>query len=256
MPPKRRNESNSDPKAVTPAQPKTRRGQKKAQSESNQLDIPSQHPSVEPDLQAPEKTRPRPKPRGRPRGTAAPTGTPLEGTPQALTDIDVDESTRTSLEDAADEPPAKRSRNDVNVGIPEPIKEKSVRGQRPTKVLPSREPLPDRTGRNVHPVKPKATRRTPQEVAADREAQIRELQNRIRVAEEAKELLAQMHVNEERDDEQMLVDNPQRLSAAIRKRGRDLEDSEGENFDFDGVEKDAYSDDEVVKPVKRKTVSW
>lgn len=249
MPLKRRNESDSDPKDVTPAQPKTRRGQKKAQLDGNHVNIPSQHPPVETDLQKPEKPRPRPKPRGRPRGTVTPAGTPQEETSQTPTDINIDQ-------EAANEPPPKRSKNNVNVDITEPIKGKSARGQRPTKVVPPREPLPDRTGRNVHPVKPKATRRTAQEVAADREAQIRELQDRIRVAEEAKELLAQMHVNEEHDDEQMLVDNPQRLSAAIRKRGRDLEDSEGEDFDFDSVEKGSYSDDEVVEPVKRKTVSY
>jgi hypothetical protein len=66
-----------------------------------------------------------------------------------------------------------------------------------------------------------------------------------------------MNVNEELDDEQMFVKNPQRLSAAVRKQGRDvLEDSKGERFDFDAIEKASYSDGEVIEPVREKAVSF
>lgn len=244
--------SNADPEPIIP--PRARRGQKKAQPDSDQLDVPSQHPPVEPDIHGPEK----PRPRGRPRGAPIPASAPLENVPSMPTAADTHGSgrkTRPHLQEPDDAPPSKRKKGEVVDSNPSPAKQKPSRQRLPKVMLP-REPLPDRTGRNVHPVKPKATRRTAQEVAADREAHIRELEEKIRVAEEAKELLAQMNVNEELDDERMLVDNPQRLSAAIRKRGRELlEDSEAEDFDFDAAEKGSYSDDEAVEPVKRKTVS-
>jgi hypothetical protein len=73
----------------------------------------------------------------------------------------------------------------------------------------------------------------------------------------AKELLAQMNVNEDLQDEEMLTENPQRLSAAIRKRGRQyLEDDEdGEEFDFTAVDQESCSDDTGEEPVKAKVVS-
>jgi hypothetical protein len=66
-----------------------------------------------------------------------------------------------------------------------------------------------------------------------------------------------MNINEDLQDEAMLTKNPQQLSAAIRKCGRQyLEDDEdGELFDFAAVKKESYSDDMGPKPVKVKMVS-
>ncbi|KAF8235537.1 hypothetical protein L208DRAFT_1256719 [Tricholoma matsutake] len=89
--------------------------------------------------------------------------------------------------------------------------------KKPNEVAAVRDPLPNRPGQNVHPATPKQTRRTAQEVAAEREAQKQAIEEKIREGERAKELLAQMNVNEGLEDKQMLTENPQQLSAAIRK---------------------------------------
>jgi len=71
-----------------------------------------------------------------------------------------------------------------------------------------------------------------------------------------------MNINEDLNNEKLLTENPQCLSAAIRKRGRaclDDSDDEGEEFNFDTVEDGVYSDDLRVEPepakAKGKTVS-
>ena len=124
-----------------------------------------------------------------------------------------------------------------------------------TAVVNHRDPLPDRPGRNVHPAKvtkPTTTRRTSQEVAAEREAKKRAMEEKIQEGEKAKEFLVLMNINEDIDDDKLLTENPQRLSAAIRKRGRDTDD-EGEVFDFDAVENAVYSDKSAsVEPAKVK----
>jgi hypothetical protein len=139
-------------------------------------------------------------------------------------------------------------------------KGKALRGHKQTGVVNPRNPLPDCPGRNVHPAKPTTTRRTSQEVAAEREAKKRAMEERIREGEKAKEFLALMNINEDLNDEELLTENPQCLSAAIRKCGRaclDDSDDEGEEFNFDAVEDGVYSDDLTVEPakVKGKTVS-
>ena len=114
-----------------------------------------------------------------------------------------------------------------------------------------RDPLPDRPGRNIHPVKLPPTRRTSQEVAAEHDAKKRAIEEKIREGERAKDLLAQLNVNEELYDEE-LYDNPQRLSTALHKRGACLDDSdgEGEKFDFGATEDD--SDSDVLSVVSAK----
>ena len=79
----------------------------------------------------------------------------------------------------------------------------------------------------------------------------------MRGGERAKELLAQMKVNEELDDEQMLTKNGQWLSAAICKQERKcLEESEGgEDFNFTTVDQESYSDDLSNEPEMGKGVS-
>ena len=61
----------------------------------------------------------------------------------------------------------------------------------------------------------------------------------------AKELLAQMNINEDLQDEAMLTENPQWLSAAIHKCGRQYieDDEDGELFDFTAVKQESYSND-------------
>jgi hypothetical protein len=86
---------------------------------------------------------------------------------------------------------------------------------------------------------PKRRRRSKEEVAADKEkigankeAKRRAAEDLIRKAEDTKAFLAQMNVDEERADAQMVKENSHRLSAVKRKRGgRQVEESEGESFD-------------------------
>jgi hypothetical protein len=139
-----------------------------------------------------------------------------------------------------------------------------------TAVVNPRDPLPDCPGQNVHPAKPAATRCTPQEVAAKHEAKKQATEEKKQVMEEkihkgekAAETLVLMNINEDHDNEELLTENPQRLSAAIRKQGREHHgdgdtDDDGEDFDFDAVEDGVYSDESSVGPTKSKgkTVSY
>jgi hypothetical protein len=118
-----------------------------------------------------------------------------------------------------------------------------------------RDPLPDCPGRNVHPAKPTTTHRTSQEVAAEHEAKKQAMEEKIREGEKAKEFLALMNINEDLNNEELLTENPQCLSAAICKHGRaclDDSDDEGEEFNFDAVKDGVYSDDLMVEPAKVK----
>jgi hypothetical protein len=122
--------------------------------------------------------------------------------------------------------------------------------------LASRDPLPDRPGRNVHPVPTKPKRRTSQEVEAEREAKRKALEARIRELEDAKRLLAQMNAAEDVEDEEMDEENPQRLSAAVRKRGyTEVASNSGDEggFDFEGVNAMPDSSDNE-QPVKGRAV--
>ena len=149
---------------------------------------------------------------------------------------------------------------DVTNETPEPpTKAKTPRRPNQSGIVAPRDPLPDRPGRNIHPAGLVATCRTLQEVAAQRSAKRQAAKETVREGERAKELLAQMNVDEERHDEQMLTDNLQHLSAALRrKQGREClskDSSNGKEFDLDAVEGDSDSDDTTVEPVKGKAVS-
>ncbi|KAI0298193.1 hypothetical protein BC826DRAFT_907194 [Russula brevipes] len=149
----------------------------------------------------------------------------------------------------------KRSKKDTN-SVPE--KRKTSRSQKSHNIVTPRDPLPDRPGRNVHPAGQKTTRRTPQEVAAACEAQKQAIEEKIREGERAKALLAQMNANEDLQDELMLTENPQRLSIATRKRGRECpaENESGEEFSFAEVDQGSSSEDtsDSEKPTKGKAV--
>jgi len=72
-----------------------------------------------------------------------------------------------------------------------------------------------------------------------------------------KEFLVQLNINEEHYDQEVLHDNPQHLSSALRKGGGeyvDDGDGDGEEFDFHTVEAEADSDSGAlsVRPVKEK----
>ena len=75
------------------------------------------------------------------------------------------------------------------------------------------------------------------------------MEARIVEAEKARQLLAEMNASEDIQDNQMEEDNPQRISAAVRKHTHaELEnDSVSESFNFEDVEKMDYSDDESVE---------
>lgn len=150
------------------------------------------------------------------------------------------------------QPVAKRSKA-ANAGIPKvPRRQrKAVDTQRVAD--PPRDPLPDRTGRNVHPCPKKATRRSHQEVEAEREAKAKAIEEKIQRLEEAKRLLAEINASEDIENDAM-DQNPQRLSTVNQKRKHTDSDDDGEVFDFKDVDRmiDTSEDDE---PVKQKIVS-
>jgi hypothetical protein len=192
--------------------------------------------------------------RGRPRAAIEPTSN-SENNSADKHNEDPGEATR----DGKDGPPAKRTKVSSSKPTETPIKATHMKANKGrTRKQPrehvARDPLPDRRGRNIHPAAGQlTTRRTSQEVTADRESQRRALEEKIRQGEKAKELFALMSIAEEQFDEEMLTRNPQRLSAAILKHGRDCleEDSEvGEVFNFEEVDNGttSESDDSVVQP--------
>lgn len=132
------------------------------------------------------------------------------------------------------------------------------------KSIAIREPLPDREGRNVHPGAAKelqkATRRNSQGVEAERIAKREAALQKIREAEIAKHLLAQMDVEEENADQNLRAIAERRLSVALRKRARsEVEDSESEGESFEKIDSDEDSGDDASDkgqpPAKRKAVS-
>ena len=66
-----------------------------------------------------------------------------------------------------------------------------------------------------------------------------------------------MNINKEIQGEEVLVENRQRLSAAVCNHGRQYNgaDEDGEDFDFEAVEQELCSDDICKEPVKAKAVS-
>jgi hypothetical protein len=121
----------------------------------------------------------------------------------------------------------------------------------------SRDPLPDRPGRNVHPAGKLPKRRTPQEVAAERDAKARAIEQKIRELEDAKRQLAEMNASEDMYDDEMDKGNPQRLSAATRKCAYDeleANSDDGEAFDFSEVD-DMLGSSDAEEPLEEKIVS-
>jgi len=122
-------------------------------------------------------------------------------------------------------------------------------------IVPPRDPLPDCTGRNVHPVPKKATWRSHQEVEAEREAKAKAIEEQIRKLEMAKHLLAEANAVEDIENDAM-DQNPQRLSTVIQKHKHvDIvgDSDDGEVFDFKDVDEMIDSSEDEA-PVKKKAV--
>ena len=248
--------------------PMTRQGQTEVEVEQESGDPNSDLPN--PDSLEQQK----PKAKGRPRARRV-NATALARDSQSLTN-DTDtfspqaantntrkrgreaEATVNGPDDNINNPAPKKAKCKVDNASQPSGKAKPMRRQKQTAVVNPRDPLPDRPGRNIHPAKvakPTTIRRTSQEVAAECEAKKRAMEEKIQEGEKAKEFLAWMNTNEDLDNDELLTENPQRLSAAIRKRGREYpgdtdEGSGGEEFDFDEVENAVYSDELSVGPVK------
>ncbi|KAF8163816.1 hypothetical protein B0H34DRAFT_795465 [Crassisporium funariophilum] len=158
--------------------------------------------------------------------------------------------------DVEDAPPAKRGKKVNDTTAADDL-------QSPKVTRPTRARKPAAAIKNDQDI-PRQQRRTKEEVAADKqkiaaakEAKLREAEDLIRRAEEAKVFLAQMNIDEERAVARMENENPRRLSAVKRKRGGTKgEASEGESFDevsSSSEDKDLASEAEiVVKKVKTK----
>ena len=153
-------------------------------------------------------------------------------------------------------PPAKQTKEDEASVGKLPHQQQNEGPARKKAVAAPRDPLPDCPGQNAHPAGQQAKRRTPQEVVAKQNAQRKAIKDAIRAGERAKKLLAQMNVSEDRQDDGMDAENPQCISAANWKCAYDeLEgNSNGESFDFNGVELVLNSSDEEPVP-KGKGVS-
>ena len=122
-------------------------------------------------------------------------------------------------------------------------------GARMKKLIPSmREPLPVREGRNTHPglregVQP-TPRRSSQEVAAERERKRQELEERLHAAEEAKRMLAQMELDNEKYMED--IDEECRQPIDHRQQGKTLPIPESEYEVFEGLDEIEDTEDEEV----------
>ncbi|KAH9014755.1 hypothetical protein EDB85DRAFT_1876224 [Lactarius pseudohatsudake] len=110
------------------------------------------------------------------------------------------------------------------------------------KATPTRT-LPNRPGRNVHPVGQPRPRRTREQVEADHKAEMKALEDRIREVQAAKEHLARLNVTEEREEDNLPVAHPQAVSTVTHKRRYvDVETDGDESFDFKEVDDGSHSD--------------
>jgi hypothetical protein len=115
------------------------------------------------------------------------------------------------------QPAAKRLKAD-NTEVPQvPHQQHKAGDTRKVAIVPSKDPLPDRTGCNVHPGPKKATQRSHQEVEAEQEAKAKATEEQIQKMETAKRLLAKANMFEDIENGTM-NQNPQRLSTVIQKR--------------------------------------
>ena len=101
--------------------------------------------------------------------------------------------------------------------------------------------LPDRPGRNIHPAGQPKPWRSKEEVEAEREARMKELEELTRIAQMAQEDIARLNLIEE--DEDVL---PRRLSLKIQKRPYtdvEADSDEDECFNLKDAENGSDSDE-------------
>ena len=113
--------------------------------------------------------------------------------------------------------------------------------------------LPDRPGRNVHPTGERKTRRSKEEVEAEREAQLKVLEDRMLAIEIAKEKIVQMNLREESEE----GDLPIRLSCMLHKRSHTEVDTDSDEcFDLkdaaNSSDLDSSSESDQVTKTKTK----
>ena len=209
-------------------------------------------PTTNTESEKPHKGRGRPK-----KAMAADTAADNTNEQPAPTKVTTRKRVRDDVASVGNRPASKRMKAD-DTGVDQlPEARGKVGGSRKAAEVAPRDPLPDRKGRNVHPAPKTTTRRSSQEVAAEREAKKRAIEKRIKELENAKRLLAETNAFEDIDDDAMLEDNPQRLSAAIRKR-RHIELESGSNgeesFDFKDID-EALDLSESEEPVQETVVS-
>ena len=157
-----------------------------------------------------------------------------------------------------DQPVSKRAKGDYTDNSQLPAQRTKATGTRKPAEVTTRDPLPDRKGRNVHPAPTKPTRRTSQEVEAEREAKRKAVEQKIQELEEAKCRLAEMNVSEDIQDDAIDQNYPQRLSVAIRKRqhAEIEEDSDNQElFDFRDVDEMSSQSESEEQPVQETAVS-
>ena len=123
--------------------------------------------------------------------------------------------------------------------------------------VPTRDTLPPREGRNTHPglqdgIQP-TPRRSSQDVAADREKKRLELEAKLRVAEEAKQILAQMELEDERLEEEVEEEGHRQLFCPNGQSSMGVVSSDEE---IEGVYEVDYSEgEEEDEPEPEKEVS-
>lgn len=102
--------------------------------------------------------------------------------------------------------------------------------------------LPQREGRNVHPGAVKgvgpAVRRSSQQVAAERDATKKAAEEKLQKIDGAKAHLAEMHIAEELEDEEMQADN---FIVRNEQQAGSGDSDDGEHFDFNDA---GLTDDE------------
>ena len=93
--------------------------------------------------------------------------------------------------------------------------------------------LPNRSGRNVHPAGLPKSRRSKEQVDADRKAAIKASEDQAHKSQMAKDLLARLNVLEDCEEEDLPTLYPQRLLARIHKRRHaDTGTESDESFDI------------------------